>query len=106
MADNEGMRFDWNPEKAKANLEKHGVSFEEAIEIFSSAVDYLEIYDEEHSQDEDRFIAIGPVAGRIVVVVFAEWPEDTIRVISARRATPREIQLYRGSMKGEQDDRP
>jgi len=98
------MRFDWDPDKAKANLDKHGVSFQEAIEIFSSGGDYLEIYDEDHSQDEDRFIAIGSVAGRIVVVVFAEWLEDTIRVISARRATRQEIRLYRESMKGERDD--
>jgi uncharacterized DUF497 family protein len=76
------VRFDWDPDKAKANLEKHGVSFQEAIELFSSGSDYLEIYDEDHSQDEDRFVAIGPVAARIVVVVFAEWPEDTIRLIS------------------------
>ena len=89
------MRFDWDPEKEKANLEKHGVSFEDAAAFLSSGEDYLEIYDEAHSQDEDRFIAIGPVAARIIVVVYAEWPEDTIRLISARPATKREIQLYR-----------
>jgi uncharacterized DUF497 family protein len=100
------MRFAWDPDKAKANLDKHGVSFQEAIKLLSSGSDYLEIYDKDHSQDEDRFVAIGPVAGRIVVVVFAEWPEDTVRVISARRATRQEVQLYRESMKGEPDDRP
>ena len=40
------MRFEWDPEKARANLEKHGVSFEEAKALFSSEADYLEIYDE------------------------------------------------------------
>ncbi len=89
------MRFDWDPEKEKANLDKHGISFAEAIELFSSGVDYLEIYDEDHSQDEDRFIAIGAVAERIVLVAYTERPEDTIRVISARPATRQEIQLYR-----------
>jgi hypothetical protein len=89
------MRFDWDPEKEKANLEKHGVSFEDAVALFSSREDYLEIYDESHSQDEDRFIAIGPATGRIIVVVYAEWPEDTIRLISARPATRKELQLYR-----------
>ena len=60
------MRFDWDPEKEKANLEKHGISFGEAIELFSSGVDYLEIYDEDHSQDEDRFIAIGPIEPKLL----------------------------------------
>ena len=95
MAYNVIMRFDWDPEKEKANLEKHGVSFEDAAAFLSSGEDYLEIYDESHSQAEDRFIAIGPAAGRIIVVVYAEWPEDTIRLISARPATEPETQLYR-----------
>lgn len=88
-------RIGWRSAKDKANLEKHDVSFEEAVTLFSSGKDYLEIYDEGHSQDEDRFIAIGPVAGRITVVVYADWPEDTIRLISARPATTKELQLYR-----------
>ncbi len=100
------MRFDWDPEKEKANLEKHGISFPEATELFSSGADYLEIYDEDHSQNEDRFIAIGPVAGRIVLVVYTERPDETNRMISARPATRREIRLYRQSMKGDSDDRP
>ena len=95
MAYNSVMRFDWDSEKEKANLEKHGVSFEEAARLLSSGEDYLEIYDESHSQEEDRFIAIGPVAGHIIVVVYADWPEDTIRLISARPATGTELQLYR-----------
>ena len=57
------MRFDWDPEKEKAKLDKHGISFGEATELFSSGVDYLEMYDEDHSQKGDRFIAIGPVEG-------------------------------------------
>ena len=89
------MRFEWDPEKEKADLEKHGVSFEEAMTLLSSGEDYLEIHDEAHSQDENRFNAIGPVAAHIIVVVYAEWPEDAIRLISARPATKREIQLYR-----------
>jgi uncharacterized DUF497 family protein len=95
------MRFEWDPEKEKANLEKHGLSVGEVTELFSSGVDYLEIYDEDPSQEEDRFIALGPVRGRIVVVVYADWPEDTIRVISARPATRKEIELYREILKGD-----
>ncbi len=89
------MRFDWDPEKERANVAKHGLSFAEAIELLSSGVDYLEIYDADHSQDEDWFIAIGPAAERVVVVVYTERSENIIRVISARPATRGEAQLYR-----------
>lgn len=94
MADNKGMRFHWDPEKEQANTEKHGISFPEAAAFLSSSEEYLEIYDVSHSHEEDRFIAIGPLAGRIIVVVYTERPEDAVRVISARPATKREIQLY------------
>jgi uncharacterized DUF497 family protein len=94
------MRFEWDPEKERSNLEKHGISFGRAIELFSSGVEYLEIYDERHSEIEDRFIAIGPLSGRIIVMVYSESSEDTIRVISVRRATRGEARLYREHMKG------
>ncbi len=45
------MRFEWDPEKDKTNRAKHGLSFEEASELFEPGVDYLEIYDEEHSDE-------------------------------------------------------
>jgi uncharacterized DUF497 family protein len=51
------------------NLRKHKVSFDEAGELFQSGDDYLEIFDEEHSVDEDRFIAIGPIRRSLVLVV-------------------------------------
>jgi uncharacterized DUF497 family protein len=46
------MQFEWHPAKDKTNPTKHGLSFEEAIELFRSGVDYFEIYDEEHSEEE------------------------------------------------------
>ncbi len=49
---------EWDEAKSLANQDKHGVSFEEASALFSSGVDYLEIFDEQHSIDEERFIAI------------------------------------------------
>jgi hypothetical protein len=55
------MRFDWDPEKDKTNRAKHGVSFAEATELFKSGNDYWEVYDEQHSGDEDRFIAVGSI---------------------------------------------
>ena len=52
------MPFEWDPVKDQVNRERHGISFEEASELFKSGDDYLEIYDEEHSDDEERFVAI------------------------------------------------
>lgn len=87
------VRFDWDPAKAASNLRKHGVSFEEAKALFTSGVDYLEIFDSEHSGDEDRFLAIGPVSKGVICVVFVERGEDAVRILGARRATSREREL-------------
>ncbi len=87
--------FEWDFAKEEANKEKHGLSFDEASELFASGTDFLEIYDEEHSDDEDRFIAIGPIQAGIVVVVYTERPDDVIRIVSARKATEKEVQLFR-----------
>ena len=89
------LPFEWDPAKNRANQARHGISFEEASELFSSGEDYLEIYDELHSTDEDRFIAVGPIAGGIVVVVYTERLEDLIRILSARTATRNEQEQYR-----------
>ncbi len=63
-----------------------------------SEVDYLEIFDSEHSDIEDRFIAIGPIERGLVVIVYTERNEDTIRIIGARWANKREQSLYRSYM--------
>jgi len=89
------VRFEWDPGKNLANQRKHDVSFEEAAELFTSGRDYLEIFDERHSEVEDRFIAIGLVRQGVVLVVWTERDEDVIRIISARWATSREEYLYR-----------
>ncbi len=88
------MKVSWDPAKSVANRTKHGVSFEEAQELFTSGVDYLEIFDDAHSDDEDRFLAIGPIRRGLVLVVWTERDEQEIRVISARWATPREAQRF------------
>ncbi len=80
----------WDPAKNAANRKKHGITFEEASELFTSGVDYLELFDAAHSEMEDRFIAIGPIRRGLVLVVLTEQAEDTIRIISARWATKRE----------------
>jgi hypothetical protein len=80
------------------NQRKHGLSFAEARRLFESGADYLEIFDAEHSEFEDRFIAIGPIDRGLVVVVYAEREEDLIRIIGARMANKREQASYRSHM--------
>lgn len=85
------MTFDWDPAKAAANLKKHGVSFEEAATAFD---DPLGAYYPD-SLHEDRFILIGySEARRLLYVVHAEVEHNTIRLISARRATDNEKAHY------------
>jgi hypothetical protein len=86
------VRFEWDPQKERQNVAKHGVTFKEAKALFKS--DFLEIYDAEHSDVEERFIAIGPIRRGLVLVVFTERCEDTIRIISARWASKTERALY------------
>lgn len=88
------MKVVWEQSKNDANQEKHGVSFEEASALFAGDLDYLEIFDDAHSDEEDRFLAIGPIARGIVVVAYTEREAETIRIVSARRATRRETKWY------------
>ncbi len=87
------MRVEWDDDKAQANLEKHGVSFGEATEVFYDP-NALEGEDAEHSHDEARFFIIGYSTSRLLFVVFAERRGDVIRIISARTPTPTERKLY------------
>jgi len=77
------MDFEWDVEKERANRERHGISFDEAKELFTTGVNYLQIYDFEHGENEDRFIAIGPVGHGLIVVVYTERFEETTRIIIA-----------------------
>lgn len=88
------MQFEWDRNKDEQNQQKHGISFDEAKALFTSDVDYLEIYDKEHSDDEDRFIAIGPIRTGIIVVIYTERADDIVRIISARSAAAKETNLY------------
>ncbi len=87
------MRFEWDPAKEAANQTKHGVSFGDATALFTSDADYLELPDVEHDNEEDRMIAIGAIERGVIMVVFTQLVEDTIRIISARKATKAETQL-------------
>jgi hypothetical protein len=88
------MRFEWDAEKAARNEEVHGVSFEEACELFTTEEPVLEIYDIEHSEREERFKSIGPISRGVVLVVSTERSDEVTRIISAWWATKREQELY------------
>lgn len=92
------MRFEWDEAKNLANQRKHGLSFDEARELFVSGRDYLEFFDADHSDLEERFIAIGPIRRGLVVVVWTERDDGTIRIIGARWATREEQARFRISM--------
>jgi hypothetical protein len=87
------QKFEWDLEKALANLAKHGVSFEEASTVFADPL-YITFLDEEHSQDEERYITIGQSRQHhLLLVAHTEW-ENLIRIISARKATKHEQSFY------------
>jgi uncharacterized DUF497 family protein len=87
------LRFEWDPKKAAANLAKHGVSFEEALTVFSDPLARI-FDDEDHSSEEQREIIIGhSVKDRLLLVCFTAR-ETAIRLFSARPATKRERQDY------------
>jgi uncharacterized DUF497 family protein len=89
---------EWDEAKDLTNRQKHGLGFAEAAELFESGAEHLEIFDSEHSESEDRFIAIGPITRGLIVVVYTEPEEVVVRIISAREATRREQALFRDYM--------
>ncbi|MBW2004994.1 MAG: BrnT family toxin [Deltaproteobacteria bacterium] len=90
--------FEWDPQKAKSNIEKHGISFEEAITAFQDTFS-LTIDDPLHSIDEERVVLIGMSnKNRLLVVVHTERG-DNIRIISARKATKKERGNYESNEK-------
>jgi uncharacterized DUF497 family protein len=87
------LSFEWDERKAKANLAKHGVSFEEASTVFGDPLS-LTIPDPAHSQVEDRSIVLGQSHQRKLLVVVHTERGDNIRIISARRASRLERKSY------------
>jgi uncharacterized DUF497 family protein len=91
--------FDWDPRKARANLRKHSVSFVEAASVFSDPLAQI-FADEYHSAGEPREIIIGHSrARRLLLICFTEPERDRVRIISARRATSKELHDYEGNVK-------
>ena len=91
------LRFEWDPNKNKSNINKHGVGFEEAESVFYD-YDAIIIPDPEHSFEEERFLILGMTANlRLLVVCHCYRSEESvIRIISARRATNSERKQYEG----------
>lgn len=89
--------FDWDVQKAKSNINKHGISFNLAADVFLDERQ-LTIYDEEHSDTEDRWITLGKTKNGTLLVVSHTFTEDSdsiqIRLISARHFTKREQRQY------------
>jgi uncharacterized DUF497 family protein len=89
------IQFEWNPEKASSNAQKHGVSFEEAKSVFYDEF-AIQFFDEAHSSDEERFLLLGMSAqAKLLLVCHCERDSgNTIRIISARKATKQEARFY------------
>ncbi|MFH1628180.1 MAG: BrnT family toxin [Pseudomonadota bacterium] len=90
--------FEWDPDKGELNIRKHKVSFQRAAEVFKDP-HAISIFDDEHSQEEDRWITMGSdYNGRILVVshTFRRIDEDSfrIRIISSKKATKNERKQY------------
>jgi uncharacterized DUF497 family protein len=87
------LSFEWDEEKAKANLGKHGMSFEEATTVFTDPFS-MTIPDPDHSADEPRYVEMGSsTEGHVLVVVYTERGRN-VRIISCRKATPSERRFY------------
>ena len=85
------MEFEWDPDKATGNFEKHGIDFADAALVL---YDDLAVTVPDDDADEERFVTLGTDAlGRLLVVVYT-WRDERIRIISARRATRKERRRY------------
>ena len=86
------MEYQWDADKAQSNLEKHGIDFADSVGVFED--DWALTLKEHSVEGEQRFVTMGmDFLGRILVVVYT-YREETIRIISARKATKRERKVY------------
>ena len=94
------LKFEWDQEKAKSNLSKHKVGFDEASTVFVDPLAKI-FDDQDHSTDEIREIIVGhSVLGRLLLVSFTERGRDLARIISARAATRKERKGYEENQDG------
>src|SRR5690349_23772319 len=85
--------YEWDQAKATSNLEKHGVSFEEAATVFDDPL-YIDFYDPDHSIDERRYLIMGQSTARRLLIVSYTERDEVIRLISAREVTSPERRAY------------
>ena len=93
------MKFEWDGQKNQANIKKHGLDFADAHKVFEYPM--LVNLDDRKDYGEDRWIGIGLMNMRVVVIVFVEPNEETIRVVSFRKATNDEQKRYIQAYKDE-----
>ena len=86
------MRFEWDEQKRKANIRKHGFDFKDAPKVFHLPM--LVALDDREDYGEDRYVGIGILNTRVVIVVYTERADDTIRIISMMKATTNERTRY------------
>jgi uncharacterized DUF497 family protein len=91
------MRFEWDAQKNRVNIRKHGIDFADAWEIFTGPM--LVAIDDREDYGEDRWAGIGMLRGRAVVVVFVELAGETTRIISVRKALSHERRQYEQVLK-------
>jgi len=87
------MTYEWDETKNRLNIRKHGIDFLDVPSMFQHPM--VTFLDQRKDYGEDRWIGIGVLKTILAVVVFTEPKEDTIRIISARKATRHEEQIYR-----------
>jgi uncharacterized DUF497 family protein len=91
------MRYEWDEEKNQNNIRKHGLDFSDAWEVFSAPM--LVGLDDRQDYGEDRWLGVGMLRSRVIVVCFTERGEDSIRIISMRKATSEERKRYEQALR-------
>ena len=91
------MKFEWDIHKERSNIRKHGVTFEQASYVFADPFS-LNRYDEEHSEDEERWVLLGQSLHQTLLIVIHTFRDENgqeiVRIISARKATEKEKKAY------------
>ena len=89
------MKFEWDEHKRKINLSKHGFDFRDAKKVFDTPM--VIAPDDREDYNEERWLGVGMLDGRVVAVIFTEADEETIRIISLRKAVSHERAMYYGT---------
>jgi len=91
------MQFEWDEKKNKANIHKHSIDFNDVPDMFKHPM--LTLLDTRGDYGEDRWLGVGMLLGLVGVVIYTERKDDVIRIISARKATKREVKAYASHIK-------